>query len=138
MKMGGHVSEGLVLPITLIEGGGDLPVGTVVTQQLGIRRYEGGQSQKEPSRPLWWMRHPMLIDHRSPKEKTDGTPQVVIRVTNLGDSAITLRAWAWAATPGNAFVMKCDLLKSIKERFDRENIEIPYPYFNQIVTTQKS
>ena len=60
MKMGGHVSEGLVLPITLIEGGGDLPVGTVVTQQLGIRRYEGGQSQKEPSRPLWWMRHPML------------------------------------------------------------------------------
>ena len=84
------------------------------------------------------MRHPMLIDHRSPKEKTDGTPQVVIRVTNLGDSAITLRAWAWAATPGNAFVMKCDLLKSIKERFDRENIEIPYPYFNQIVTTQKS
>lgn len=84
------------------------------------------------------MRHPMLIDHRSPKEKTDGTPQVVIRVTNLGDSAITLRAWAWAATPGNAFVMKCDLLKSIKERFDKENIEIPYPYFNQIVTTQKS
>ena len=44
----------------IIEGGGDLPVGTVVTQQLGIRRHEGGQSQKEPSRPLWWMRHPML------------------------------------------------------------------------------
>ncbi len=80
------------------------------------------------------MKHPMLIDHRSDAEREAGAPQVVVRVTALGDSAITLRAWAWASTPGNAFTMKCDLLKSVKERFDREGIEIPYPYFNQIVT----
>ena len=80
------------------------------------------------------MKHPMLIDHRSDGERKAGVPQVVVRVISLGDSAITLRAWAWAATPGNAFTMKCDLLKSVKERFDIEKIEIPYPYFNQIVT----
>ena len=80
------------------------------------------------------MKHPMLIDHRSDAERESGAPQVVVRVTALGDSAITLRAWAWASTPGNAFTMKCDLLKAVKERFDREGIEIPYPYFNQIVT----
>ncbi len=80
------------------------------------------------------MKHPMLIDHRSDGERKAGVPQVVVRVIGLGDSAITLRAWAWAATPGNAFTMKCDLLKSVKERFDSEKIEIPYPYFNQIVT----
>ena len=80
------------------------------------------------------MKHPMLIDHRSDGERKAGAPQVVVRVISLGDSAITLRAWAWAATPGNAFTMKCDLLKSVKERFDSEKIEIPYPYFNQIVT----
>lgn len=79
------------------------------------------------------MKHPMLIDRRSEEDKKNDVPQVVIRVTNLGDSAITLRAWAWAATNGNAFAMKCDLLKSIKERFDAEKIEIPYPYYNQIV-----
>ena len=62
-------------------------------------------------------------------------PEVVIRVVNLGDSAITLRAWAWAATAVKATVMKYDLLKSIKERFDKEGIEIPYPYYNQIVKT---
>ncbi|MBP8777269.1 MAG: mechanosensitive ion channel family protein, partial [Bacteroidaceae bacterium] len=56
-----------------------------------------------------------------------------IRVMQLGDSSITLRAWAWAATAGDAFAMKCDLLLCIKERFDDEGIEIPYPYFNQIV-----
>ena len=79
------------------------------------------------------MKHPLLIDHRTAAEKKNGTPQVVIRVMNLGDSAITLRAWAWAGSTGDAFVLKCDLLKSIKERFDQEKIEIPYPYFNQVV-----
>lgn len=79
------------------------------------------------------MKHPMLVDHRTSAEKEAGVPEVVIRVTNLGDSAITLRAWAWAATAINATIMKYDLFKSIKERFDVENIEIPYPYFNQIL-----
>lgn len=79
------------------------------------------------------MRHPLLIDRRSDAERAAGAPQVVVRVTALGDSAITLCASAWSATTGNAYAMKCDLLKSIKERFDREGIEIPYPYFNQIV-----
>ena len=80
------------------------------------------------------MAHPMLIDHRSAAEIKAMAPEVVIRVINLGDSAITLRAWAWAINSNNAFIMKCDLLKSIKERFDKENIEIPYPYFNQIIS----
>lgn len=79
------------------------------------------------------MHHPMLIDRRTPEEKQAGTPQVVIRVINLGESAITLKAWAWATNAGNAFVLKCDLLKSIKERFDKENIEIPYPYNNVVL-----
>ena len=79
------------------------------------------------------MHHPLLIDRRTPEEKQGNTPQVVIRVIALGDSAITLKAWAWAENAGNAFVLKCDLLKSIKERFDKENIEIPYPYNNVIV-----
>lgn len=84
------------------------------------------------------MKHPMLIDHRTSAEKEAGVPEVVIRVINLGDSAITLRAWAWAATAINATIMKYDLFKSIKERFDIENIEIPYPYFNQILKKEQA
>ncbi|BEG97743.1 mechanosensitive ion channel family protein [Bacteroides sedimenti] len=79
------------------------------------------------------MRHPLLIDRRSAEDKQAGTPQVMVRVIELGNSAITLKAWAWAANAGNAFVLKCDLLKSIKERFDKEKIEIPYPYNNVIL-----
>lgn len=79
------------------------------------------------------MRNPKLIDHRTDGEKAAGAPQVLIKVTNLGDSAVTLRAWAWASTSTDALYMKFDLLKSVKERFDKEGIEIPYPYCNQIV-----
>lgn len=79
------------------------------------------------------MKHPQLIDHRTASERSAGAEQVVIRVTNLGDSAVTLRAWAWAATSSEALLMKYELLKEIKEKFDEEKIEIPYPYFNQVI-----
>jgi small-conductance mechanosensitive channel len=80
------------------------------------------------------MAHPLCIDHRSAADKQNGVPQVITRVIELGDSSITLRAWAWASSTGDAFVLKCDLLKQIKERFDEEKIEIPYPYVNNIVS----
>ncbi|KAA6325798.1 Small-conductance mechanosensitive channel [termite gut metagenome] len=81
------------------------------------------------------MKHPLLIDHRTAREKKDNIPQVVIRVVELGDSAITLKAWAWASDVNNAFVLKCDILKSVKERFDKEGIEIPYPC-NRVILTK--
>ena len=79
------------------------------------------------------LQHPLLIDVRSEADIEAGKPQVRVKVISLDDSSIRLRAWAWATTTLNAFEMKCDLLKSIKERFDTEGIEIPYPYYNQIV-----
>jgi small-conductance mechanosensitive channel len=80
------------------------------------------------------MKQPLLIDRRSAKEKNDDIPQVVIRVVELGNFSITLKAWAWASNYSKASVLKYDSLKSIKERFDTEAIEIPYPYNNVIVT----
>lgn len=79
------------------------------------------------------MKHPSLIDRRSEAEKEAGEPQVKVKVMALGDSSITLRAWAWAASSGDAAMMRFDLYKSIKERYDKEGIEIPYPYYNQVV-----
>lgn len=79
-------------------------------------------------------KHPLLIDRRTQAEIESGVPKVIIRVITLGDSSITLRAYAWAGSNSHAFILKCDSFKAIKERFDKENIEIPYPYFNQIIT----
>ncbi|WP_179022181.1 mechanosensitive ion channel family protein [Winogradskyella forsetii] len=76
--------------------------------------------------------HPFFIDHRKPLNKNMKDDIAPIRVISVGEFSITLRAWTWASNPGDAFVMGCDLLESIKERFDKEGIEIPYPYSNVI------
>ena len=71
------------------------------------------------------VKHPLLIDNRTESEKANGAPQVVVRMVEWAASSINLRAWAWAANSDSAFILKCDLLKSIKERFDAENVDVP-------------
>jgi small conductance mechanosensitive channel len=72
--------------------------------------------------------HPLSLDNRTQEDVANGVPRVVVRVMGFGDSAIKLRAYAWASTSLNAFVLRTDMYKTIKERFDREGIEIPFPY----------
>ena len=83
------------------------------------------------------LKHPLLIDNRSKTDKKNNVPQVIVRVIDWGSSSLNLRVLAWAANVDDAFVLKCDLLKSIKERFDREGIEIPYPYTNVIMKKEE-
>ncbi|MGN8159226.1 mechanosensitive ion channel family protein [Salinisphaera sp. SWV1] len=71
--------------------------------------------------------HRLHIDARTPAQVQAGEPPVVARVTALGDSAVMLKVWPWANDPATGFVMRCDLLKSIKQRFDAEGVEIPFP-----------
>ena len=72
--------------------------------------------------------HPNLIDRRTMIEIKNKDPKVVVRVISLDDSSVTIRGWAWAKDFPSAFTMKCDLLESIKKRFDKEGIEIPFPH----------
>lgn len=74
------------------------------------------------------MAHPNYIDNRSPEEKKNGTPPVVVRVLGFGDSSVNLRAFVWTSDHSNGYVLKTDLYKSIKEAFDKQGIEIPFPY----------
>lgn len=73
-------------------------------------------------------KHPLFLDNRTEDEKETGVPEVVVRLMGFGESSVNLRAYAWAATSFDGFVMRTDLFKSIKKRFDREGIEIPFPY----------
>lgn len=73
-------------------------------------------------------KHPLFIDHRTGEEKNLGWPKVKCRVVDFLDSGVKIRADVWAANPPDAFELRCDLNKHVKERFDREGIEIPFPY----------
>jgi small-conductance mechanosensitive channel len=72
--------------------------------------------------------HPLIIDNRATEEIEKDAPIVIVRVIALSDFSVDLKAYVWADGNDNAFVIKCDLLKSIKNRFDKEGIEIPFPY----------
>jgi len=74
------------------------------------------------------LKHPLHIDTRKPEQIEAGADEVVVRVISFGDSSVNLRAWIWAANQADGFSMSCDLLETIKERFDEEGIEIPFPY----------
>jgi len=72
--------------------------------------------------------HSLIMDNRNLDEKNRNEPIVLVRVIALSDFSVDLKAYLWTAGNDNAFIVKCDLLKSVKERFDKEGIEIPFPY----------
>ncbi|HSN09191.1 MAG TPA: hypothetical protein VLS85_09135, partial [Hanamia sp.] len=78
-------------------------------------------------------KHPLHIDNRTPEDLRNNVPEVISRVTALGNSSVILKAWAYSENAANGFTMYCDLLRSIKERFDEEKIEIPYNYQNIVL-----
>ncbi len=83
------------------------------------------------------LKHPSMLDNRSDEDKKAGKDTIIVRLVNFGDSSVNLRAYVWAEDPMIGFVMKCDLHKSIKKRFDDEGIEIPFPYRTIVYKDQK-
>ena len=74
------------------------------------------------------MAHESCIDNRDDEQKANGEPVVAVKLIGFGDSSVNLRAYVWASEPMLAVQMNFDLNKSIKKRFDKEGIEIPFPH----------
>jgi len=81
--------------------------------------------------------HPFLIDDRTEQEKRDSLPIVKTALMSLNDSSVTIRAWAWCKDFTDSFELRIDVLESIKKRFDKEGIEIPFPYRTIVMKSQK-
>lgn len=69
-------------------------------------------------------KHNYFIDNRSEKDRERGEDDVMVRVMTFLDSGVQLRAYVWTRNPNDAFDLKCDLNKSIKERFDEAGIQL--------------
>lgn len=66
---------------------------------------------------------------KSELEKDDrvkADPAPVIEVDNLGDSSVDIICRPWVAR-GDYFPLKWALTKAVKQRFDAENVSIPFP-----------
>lgn len=73
-------------------------------------------------------KHPSFFDYRTADDRMNGAPPVVVRVVELADSAVVLRAWLWAKDNGTAAVMKSDLLQSVKQAYDKAGVDLAYPH----------
>lgn len=74
------------------------------------------------------MSHPNFLDNRTKEEKAEDKHPVTTRVIGFGDSSVNLRAYVWSKDHSEGFTLKTELFKSIKEQFDANGIEIPFPY----------
>lgn len=74
------------------------------------------------------VKHPNCIDNRTKEDKKNKEPIVWVKVIGWGDSSINLRAGVWSNDAMKSWKLKTDTLKSIKERFDKEGVEIPFPH----------
>jgi small conductance mechanosensitive channel len=70
------------------------------------------------------MNHPNCIDNRSEEAIAEGDPKVKVRLIDFTPAGQQLRAYVWAEDPSKGFEMKCDLLQSVKTRFDASRIQI--------------
>ena len=68
-------------------------------------------------------RHPLVLKNH----------EIAVRVTELGDFAVNMRLSVDVPNRDVAWTTACDLREAIKKRFDKEGIEIPYPYRNLII-----
>ncbi len=72
------------------------------------------------------LKHPLLLDKRNDFEKQNGVQLVNVQLIALDITGVKLRAMVWAKSDADAYTMKTDLLKSVKERLDKEGIEIAH------------
>ena len=77
--------------------------------------------------------HKLTIDNRTQKEKEEKEPIVNVKVLELGDSSVNLRAWIWIKDQTDFLIIRSDLYQSVKKRFDAEGIEIPFPHRTLII-----
>ena len=70
-------------------------------------------------------RHPNYINPKT-DEKNNDPSSVEIKVVKMTDNAVILRGTCWAETPDSAFNMYCDLLESIKKRFDKAGVKMAF------------
>jgi len=79
------------------------------------------------------LKHPLTLDNRTSQQLEADEGIVTVRVSALGDFSVNLRVWIWTKDQSDAIQLKSDLLQTIKERFDAEGIDIPYPHTTVIM-----
>ncbi|WP_311171085.1 mechanosensitive ion channel family protein [Halobellus ordinarius] len=71
----------------------------------------------------------IIVEEAEAHEEILEDPAPSVRLTELGDSSVTLTSRVWIADPNRSDFVKtrAEYVQSVKQRFDEEGIDIPYP-----------
>ncbi|MFB6132434.1 MAG: mechanosensitive ion channel family protein [Halanaeroarchaeum sp.] len=71
----------------------------------------------------------IIVEEAEAHENILDDPGVTVRLTELGDSYVGLKSRFWIDDPSRSDFVKTrsEYVQSVKERFDEEGIDIPYP-----------
>ncbi|QSG07206.1 mechanosensitive ion channel family protein [Halapricum desulfuricans] len=71
----------------------------------------------------------IIIEEAEKHDEILDDPAPSVRLTELGDSSVGLKSRVWIADPGRGDFVKTkgEYVQAVKERFDEEDINIPYP-----------
>lgn len=72
--------------------------------------------------------HPNYLDIRTPEEIQAQMPEVVTRLVAFAENGMRLKTSVYSKNNAQGYAMLSDLRIAIKQRFDEEGIEIPYPH----------
>lgn len=78
-------------------------------------------------------KHPLSIDNRTEEQLADQEPIIQVRLVEITEFALLIRAWIWSASQPDAFRLRCELNEILVRRFREEGIEMPYPHRTLIV-----
>jgi len=74
------------------------------------------------------LKHPNVSRSKKQTDFLEKQEKAVVRVTELKDFSVNMRLFFWCQNYPTAMITGFELLESIKKRFDKEGIEMPYPY----------
>jgi small conductance mechanosensitive channel len=71
----------------------------------------------------------IIVEEAEAHEEILEDPAPTVRLTELGDSSVTLTSRVWIADPNRSDFVKtrAEYVQNVKQRFDEEGIDIPYP-----------
>ncbi len=73
------------------------------------------------------MAHPDHMDRRTPEEKAANEPVVPIRLVDITNGVLLLRAYVWVRDPVTARMLRYDVQERVVKRFQAEGVPLAIP-----------
>lgn len=74
-----------------------------------------------------------VIDGRTPDRVVNSELDFDIRVVDVTETSVHIRAYIWLSEPLWEFKMKCDLKEAVHKRFLEEKVELPIPAIEKLI-----